>query len=92
MPCEIADPDFSAGVFDDPEMRARGSWSATAPDARTVRHFGTTIDFSDTPGHLGAAAARGSALREIMHSTASTTTEIDKLIEVKAVFEERRVS
>ena len=63
VPCEIADPDFAAGVFDDPEMRARGLVvDAAAPDARTVRALRYHHRLL---GHaredLGAAAARRSA-------------------------------
>ena len=63
------------------------------PKLGRFEHFGTTIDFSDTPGtDLGAAAAScGQHTREIMHEYGFDDTEIDKLVEVKAVFEELSV-
>ena len=94
VPCEIADPDFAAGVFDDPEMRARGLVvEQQHPKLGRFEHFGTTIDFSDTPGKIwGPPPLVGQHTREIMHEYGFDDTEIDKLIEVKAVFEELSVS
>ena len=58
VPCEIADPDFSARVFDDPEMQSRGLVvQQQHPKLGRFDHFGATITFSDTPGaHLGPAS------------------------------------
>ena len=94
VPCEIADPDFAAGVFDDPEMRARGLVvEQQHPKLGRFEHFGTTIDFSDTPGKIwGPPPLVGQHTREILHEYGFDDTEIDKLVEVKAVFEELSVS
>ena len=93
VPCEIADPEFSAGVFDDPELRARGLVvQQQHPTLGRFEHFGTTIDFSDTPGRIwGPPPLVGQHTREIMHEYGFDDTEIDKLVEVKAVFEELSV-
>ena len=94
MPCEIADPDFSLGVFDDPEMRARGLVvTQDHPVLGRFDHFGTTIDFSETPGRIwGPPPLVGQHTREIMHEYGFDDDDVDKLIEIGAVFEERRVS
>jgi crotonobetainyl-CoA:carnitine CoA-transferase CaiB-like acyl-CoA transferase len=92
VPCEIADPDFSLGVFDDPEMRARGLVvSQDHPVLGRFDHFGTTIDFSETPGRIwGPPPLVGQHTREIMHEYGFDDDDVDKLIEIGAVFEERR--
>ena len=95
VPCEIADPDFSA-------RRVRRSRDASSrvvvvtqqhPMLGRFDHFGTTIDFSDTPGRIwGPPPLVGQHTREIMHEYGFDDDEIDKLIEIGAVFEERRVA
>ena len=94
VPCEIADPDFSLGVFDDPEMRARGLVvTQDHPVLGRFDHFGTTIDFSETPGRIwGPPPLVGQHTREIMHEYGFDDDDVDKLIEIGAVFEERRVA
>ena len=75
VPCEIADPDFAAGVFDDPEMRARGLVvQQQHPKLGRFEHFGTTIDFSDTPGKIwGPPPVVGQHTARSCTSTGSTT-------------------
>ncbi len=70
-----------------------GSWSQQQhPKLGRFEHFGTTIDFSDTPGRIwGPPPLVGQHTREIMHEYGFDDTEIDKLVEVKAVFEELSV-
>jgi crotonobetainyl-CoA:carnitine CoA-transferase CaiB-like acyl-CoA transferase len=94
VPCEIADPEFSLGVFDDPEMRARRLVvTQDHPVLGRFDHFGTTIDFSETPGRIwGPPPLVGQHTREIMHEYAFDDDDVDKLIEIGAVFEERRMS
>jgi crotonobetainyl-CoA:carnitine CoA-transferase CaiB-like acyl-CoA transferase len=93
VPCEIADPEFSLGVFDDPELRARGLVvTQDHPVLGRFDHFGTTIDFSETPGQIwGPPPLVGQHTREIMHEYGFDDDDVDKLIEIGAVFEERRM-
>ena len=56
-------------------------------------HFDTTIDFSETPGRIwGPPPLVGQHTREIMSEYGFDDDDVDKLIEIGAVFEERRVS
>ena len=83
-------------MFDDREMiAAEDSWcSNSIPTLGRFEHFGTTIDFSDTPGRIwGPPPLVGQHTREIMHeygfdrqprSTSSWS--------VKAVFETMSVN
>jgi crotonobetainyl-CoA:carnitine CoA-transferase CaiB-like acyl-CoA transferase len=90
VPCEIANPDFPLHVFDDPEMQAHGLVvTQEHPKLGRFEHFGTTIHFSDTPGRIwGPPPVVGQHTRAIMREYDFDDTEIDKLIEAKAVFEE----
>ena len=90
VPCEIADPDFALHVFDDPEMQAHGLVvQQQHPKLGRFEHFGTTIHFSDTPGRIwGQPPVVGQHTREIMREYGFDDTEVDKLVEAKAVFEE----
>ena len=63
------------------------------PELGRFDHFGTTIDFSDTPGRIwGPPPLVGQHTREIMHEYGFDDDDVDKLIEIGAVFEERRVA
>jgi crotonobetainyl-CoA:carnitine CoA-transferase CaiB-like acyl-CoA transferase len=90
VPCEIADPDFSSNVFDDPEMRSRGlivEQQHTKLGRFTV--FGSTISFSDTPGRIwGPPPVVGQHTREILGEHGYETGEIEKLLAGEAVFED----
>ncbi|HEV2310317.1 MAG TPA: CoA transferase, partial [Acidimicrobiia bacterium] len=93
VPCERCDPDFGAGIFDDPEMDRRGLVvHQQHPKLGEFNHFGTTIDFSDTPGRIwGPPPVCGQHTREIMHEHGFEDAEVDKLIDAKAVFEDHWV-
>jgi crotonobetainyl-CoA:carnitine CoA-transferase CaiB-like acyl-CoA transferase len=93
VPCEIADPDFSLQVFDDPEMRAHNLVvTQEHPVLGRFDHFGTTIDFSDTPGRIwGPPPTVGQHTREIMLEHGFHDGDVDKLVEAGAVFEELRI-
>jgi crotonobetainyl-CoA:carnitine CoA-transferase CaiB-like acyl-CoA transferase len=90
VPCEIADPDFSSGIYEDPEMKSRGLVvEQQHPKLGRFDHFGRTITFSDTPGRIwGPPPVVGEHTREIMLEHGYETGEIDKLVAGAAVFEE----
>jgi crotonobetainyl-CoA:carnitine CoA-transferase CaiB-like acyl-CoA transferase len=90
VPCEIADPDFSSHVFDDPEMGSRGlTVEQQHPKVGRFDTFGSTISFSETPGRIwGPPPVVGEHTREIMLEHGYDTGEIEKLLAGEAVFEE----
>ncbi|MDQ1680056.1 MAG: hypothetical protein QOI42_915 [Frankiaceae bacterium] len=90
VPCEIADPDFALHVFDDPEMRAHGLVvQHQHPRLGRFDNYGTTIDFSGTPTRVwGPPPLCGQHTREIMHEHGFDDSDVDKLVDAKAVFEE----
>jgi len=90
VPCEVADPDFSLHVFDDPEMRAHGlTLEVDHPKLGRFESYGQTIHFSDTPTRIWRPApVCGQHTREIMHEYGFEDAEIDKLVDARAVFEE----
>jgi crotonobetainyl-CoA:carnitine CoA-transferase CaiB-like acyl-CoA transferase len=90
VPCEIADPEFSLGVFDDPEMREHGLVvEQEHPKLGRFEHFGTTISFSDTPGRIwGPPPVVGQHTRQILDEYGYDGDEIGKLIADGAVFED----
>jgi crotonobetainyl-CoA:carnitine CoA-transferase CaiB-like acyl-CoA transferase len=90
VPCEIADPDFSARVFDDPEMQSRGLVvQQQHPKLGRFDHFGATITFSDTPERIWAPPpVVGEHTREILLEHGYDTGEIEKLLGADAVFED----
>jgi crotonobetainyl-CoA:carnitine CoA-transferase CaiB-like acyl-CoA transferase len=53
VPCELSDPDFVLGLFDDPEMIERG-WVTTYdhPVVGKTDVMGLLVDFSETPGKI----------------------------------------
>ena len=90
VPCEIADGEFCLGIFDDPEMQSRELVvHQQHPKLGEFDHFGRTIYFSDTPGRIwGPPPLCGQHTREILHEYGYDDADIDKLVGVKAVFEE----
>jgi crotonobetainyl-CoA:carnitine CoA-transferase CaiB-like acyl-CoA transferase len=90
VPCEICDEHFGARVHDDPEMHAHDLVVVQQhPKLGRFEHFGTTIHFSDTPERIwGPPPVCGEHTRQIMHEHGYDDTEIDKLIEADAIFEE----
>ncbi len=90
VPCEIADDDFALHVFDDPEMKAKGLVVRHQhPKVGWFDNYGTTINFSGTPSRVRIPAPIcGQHTREIMHEHGYDDSDIDKLIEARAIFED----
>jgi crotonobetainyl-CoA:carnitine CoA-transferase CaiB-like acyl-CoA transferase len=90
VPCEIANDDFALHVFDDPEMKAKGLVVRHQhPKVGCFDNYGTTINFSGTPNRVwGPAPICGQHTREIMHEHGYDDSDIDKLIEARAIFED----
>jgi crotonobetainyl-CoA:carnitine CoA-transferase CaiB-like acyl-CoA transferase len=90
VPCEIASNTFSRGMYDDPEMREHGLVvEQQHPKVGRFRHFGETITFSDTPQHIqGPPPICGQHTREILREYGYEDTEIDKLVDTRAIFED----
>jgi crotonobetainyl-CoA:carnitine CoA-transferase CaiB-like acyl-CoA transferase len=90
VPCEIADPDFSSRIFDDPAMRDLGLIvEQQHPKVGRFDHFGSTITFSDTPTHIwGPPPVVGQHTRQILLEHGYEDGEIEKLLAGEAVFEE----
>jgi len=90
VPCEIATNTFSRGMYDDPEMWAHGLVvEQQHPKVGRFHHFGQTITLSDTPQHIqGPPPICGQHTREILRAHGYEDTEIDKLVEARAIFED----
>jgi crotonobetainyl-CoA:carnitine CoA-transferase CaiB-like acyl-CoA transferase len=90
VPCEIASNTFSRGMYDDPEMWNHGLVvEQQHPKVGRFLHFGQTITFSDTPQHIqGPPPICGQHTREILRDHGYEDTEIDKLVEARAIFED----
>jgi crotonobetainyl-CoA:carnitine CoA-transferase CaiB-like acyl-CoA transferase len=90
VPCEISDPDFALHVFDDPEMRAHDLVvQHQHPKLGWFDNYGTTIGFSATPTSVWAPPPLcGQHTRQILHEYGFDDSDIDKLVEAKAIFEE----
>jgi crotonobetainyl-CoA:carnitine CoA-transferase CaiB-like acyl-CoA transferase len=93
VPCELCDDDFGRRIFDDPEMDAHELVvHQQHPKLGSFEHFGKTIHFSDTPGRIwGPPPVCGQHTREIMREHGFGDAGIDRLVEIKAVFEEHWV-
>jgi crotonobetainyl-CoA:carnitine CoA-transferase CaiB-like acyl-CoA transferase len=90
VPCEIPNPDFGPGIFDDPDLAELGlTVCQHHPKLGRFEHFGRTVDFSETqPEIWGPPPVCGQHTREILHEHGYDDAEIDKLVEARAVFEE----
>ena len=93
VPCEIADADFAATSSTTPRCAPPASSSSNStPSSDGSSTAALPIDFSDTPGKIwGPPPLVGQHTREIMHEYGFDEAEIDKLVEVKAVFEQLSV-
>jgi crotonobetainyl-CoA:carnitine CoA-transferase CaiB-like acyl-CoA transferase len=90
VPCEIPNPEFGRGVYDDPHMAERGLVvSYPHPKVGRLEQFGRNVDFSETqPEIWGPPPVCGQHTREIMQEAGYDESDIDKLIEARAIFEE----
>jgi crotonobetainyl-CoA:carnitine CoA-transferase CaiB-like acyl-CoA transferase len=90
VPCEIPNPDFGPGIFDDAEMAARGlTLRMQHPKLGRYESFGRTITFSDTQAEIwGPPPLCGQHTRAIMTGLGYGDDEVDHLVAAKAVFEE----
>jgi crotonobetainyl-CoA:carnitine CoA-transferase CaiB-like acyl-CoA transferase len=90
VPCEIADDDFSLHVFDDPDFKTEGLVVRYQhPKLGWFDNFGTTMNFSGTPTRVwGPPPICGQHTREIMHEYGYDDSDVDKLIEARAIFED----
>jgi crotonobetainyl-CoA:carnitine CoA-transferase CaiB-like acyl-CoA transferase len=93
VPCEICAGDFGRRVHEDPEMSANHLVVRQRhPKLGRFEHFGHTITFSENPERIfGPPPVCGQHTREILHEHGFADSEIDKLVEAKAIFEERWV-
>jgi crotonobetainyl-CoA:carnitine CoA-transferase CaiB-like acyl-CoA transferase len=90
VPCEIANPSFGRDVFLDPVMRDLGLIvEHQHPKLGRFEQFGTTIDFSATPGVVqGPPPIVGQHTREILEQNGYEAEEIEGLLTSKVVFED----
>jgi crotonobetainyl-CoA:carnitine CoA-transferase CaiB-like acyl-CoA transferase len=90
VPCEIANPSFGREVFSDPVMRDLGLIvEHQHPKLGRFEQFGSTIDFSATPGVVqGPPPLIGQHTREILEQHGFEAEEIEELFTSKAIFED----
>ena len=81
VPCEVSDPDYVLGVFDDPELLERG-WVTSQPHPVLGRldTLGLLFDLSETPGVVQRGPFLvGQHSREIMRELGYSDEEITQL-------------
>jgi crotonobetainyl-CoA:carnitine CoA-transferase CaiB-like acyl-CoA transferase len=91
VPCEVSNPDFVLGLFDDPEMIEKG-WVTKYrhPIVGDMDVLGLLFDFSETPGVVqGPPLVPGQDTRAILHELGYDDARIDALHEAKAVLDWR---
>lgn len=82
VPCEVSDPDFVLGVFDDAELVDRG-WitSYRHPTIGNMEVAGLLFDLSDTPGRIaGPPLVPGQDTRAILGELGMSDGEVETLI------------
>jgi crotonobetainyl-CoA:carnitine CoA-transferase CaiB-like acyl-CoA transferase len=89
VPVEIADPDYVLGLFDDPELLAKGTVGQTQhPVLGRVDGFGSLVDLSETPGCVRSAAfIPGQDTIDILRECGYSTAEIDGFLADGAVLQ-----
>jgi crotonobetainyl-CoA:carnitine CoA-transferase CaiB-like acyl-CoA transferase len=90
VPCEIANPSFGREIFADPVMRELGLIvEHQHPILGRFEQFGTTIDFSETPGVIqGPPPIIGQHSREILDQHGFSADEVEALFASKVIFED----
>jgi crotonobetainyl-CoA:carnitine CoA-transferase CaiB-like acyl-CoA transferase len=91
VPCEVSNPDFVLGLFDDQEMIDKG-WVAKCrhPIVGDMDVLGLLFDFAETPGVVqGPSLVPGQDTRAILHELGYDDTGIDELAEAKAILDWR---
>jgi crotonobetainyl-CoA:carnitine CoA-transferase CaiB-like acyl-CoA transferase len=90
VPCEIANPSFGREIFLDPVMRDLGLIvEHQHPKLGHFEQFGTTIDFSGTPGVVqGPPPIIGQHTREILGQHGFAIEEVEGLLDSKVVYED----
>ena len=87
VPCEVVDPDFVLGLFDDPELIEKG-WvtSYEQPRVGNMDVFGLLFDLADTPGVVqGPPLVPGQHTRLILQELGYDDDRIDQLVADGAV-------
>ena len=87
VPCEISNPDFALGIFDDAEL-AKRHWTASYhhPAIGKLDQIGLLFELSDTPGVLqGPPLVVGQYSREILAGLGYGEAEIDAFCQEKIV-------
>jgi crotonobetainyl-CoA:carnitine CoA-transferase CaiB-like acyl-CoA transferase len=90
VPCEIANPSFGREIFSDQAMRDLGLIvEHQHPKLGRFEQFGTTIDFSGTPGVIqGPPPIVGQHTREILEEHDFSVDQVEDLLAAKVVFED----
>jgi crotonobetainyl-CoA:carnitine CoA-transferase CaiB-like acyl-CoA transferase len=91
VPCEVSNPDFVLGLFDDPEMIDKG-WVTKYrhPIVGEMDVLGLLFDFAETPGIVqGPPLVPGQDTRAILHELGYDDARIDALAEAKTVLDWR---
>jgi crotonobetainyl-CoA:carnitine CoA-transferase CaiB-like acyl-CoA transferase len=93
VPCEVPNPDFGLGVFEDQWLSERGlTVGYDHPRHGRLQQFGLMAEFSDTrPDRWIPPPICGQHTREILHEHGFADADIDELIAAKAVFEDHWV-
>jgi crotonobetainyl-CoA:carnitine CoA-transferase CaiB-like acyl-CoA transferase len=93
VPCEIANGEFGREVFTDPVMRELGLIvEHRHPVLGRLEQFGTTIDFSATPGVVqGPPPVVGQHTRDILREHGFDDDRIEALLAAEVIFEDLRV-
>jgi crotonobetainyl-CoA:carnitine CoA-transferase CaiB-like acyl-CoA transferase len=89
VPCEVSNPDYVLGLFDDPEMRDKG-WvtSYQHPIVGNIDVMGLLFDLSDTPGRImGPPFIPGQHSREILRELGVADEQIDRLAGDKIILD-----
>jgi crotonobetainyl-CoA:carnitine CoA-transferase CaiB-like acyl-CoA transferase len=90
VPCEVSSVEYLEGLYDDPDLVER-EFMVTRdghPVHGRMDMFGRLVTFSDTvPAVGGPPAVAGQHSREVLREFGFVDSEIDRLREVKAVYE-----